>query len=120
MLREQIKKFDGPKKKSSGGNAHFYSTSKEKTGKSSHKMSPLRDQNLNFYDEGLFIPPDEADEVYNEEINIIQSMWDELGVTEYYKTIYETISRQLNGELRKEFFDFEMNSLKRFSDNLLV
>jgi hypothetical protein len=46
-------------------------------------------------------------------------MWDDLGVTEDYRMIFDNIAKELEDNLRKEFFDFEISSLKRFSDNLI-
>jgi hypothetical protein len=58
--------------------------------------------------------------MFSEELNIVQSMWDDLGVTDGYKMLFESIARELEENLRKEFIDFEIGSLKRFSDNLMV
>lgn len=47
-------------------------------------------------------------------------MWDDLGVNNDYRAIFESVGKQLLSESRKEFFDYEISQLKRFSDNLMV
>ena len=47
-------------------------------------------------------------------------MWEDLGVTDNYRQLYENIARELSDTLRKEFVDFEINTLKKFLDNLIV
>jgi hypothetical protein len=61
-----------------------------------------------------------AEDMFSEEINIVQSMWDDLGVTEGYRALFEGIAKELEENLRKEFIDFEIGALKKFSDNLMV
>jgi hypothetical protein len=58
--------------------------------------------------------------MFSEELNIVQSMWDDLGVTEGFRMLFEGIARELEESLRKEFIDFEIGALKKFSDNLMV
>jgi hypothetical protein len=53
-------------------------------------------------------------------MNIIKSMWEDLGVTEDYRFIYENVVKDIQSSMRKDFLDFELNNLKKFSDNLLV
>ena len=60
------------------------------------------------------------EDVYVEEINIIHSMWEDLGVTESYRNLYENIAKELDDIHRKEFIDYEIGILKRFLDNLNV
>jgi hypothetical protein len=47
-------------------------------------------------------------------------MWDDLGVTEGYRNLYESIARELDDVHRKEFIEYEIGILKRFLDNLNV
>lgn len=60
------------------------------------------------------------EDIYTEEFNIIHSMWDDLGVTDVFRNLYESIIRELDDNHRKEFIDFEIGTLKRFLDNLNV
>ena len=57
---------------------------------------------------------------FTEEINVISSLWDDLGVTDYYRIIFESLMKDLDTQMKKEFLDHEMSSLKKFSDCLLV
>lgn len=59
-----------------------------------------------------------GEEDFAEDMNIVQSMWDDLGVKDDYRTIFEQIAKELDESSRKEFFEFENSSLKKFSDNL--
>lgn len=59
-------------------------------------------------------------EQFSEEISLIQSLWDDLGVNESYKIIFDALIRGLESSLRKEIMDFELSSLKKFSESLLV
>jgi hypothetical protein len=61
-----------------------------------------------------------VDDAFSDEINIIHSMWDDLGVTESYRNLYESIARELDNVHRKEFIDYEIGLLKKFLDNLNV
>ena len=62
---------------------------------------------------------DTNEELFNEELSLIQNMWDDLGVCAPYRNVFESHARTLNEVERKEFFAFENASLKRFRDNLL-
>ena len=62
---------------------------------------------------------DTNEELFNEELSLIQNMWDDLGVCTPYRNVFESHARTLNEVERKEFFAFENASLKRFRDNLL-
>lgn len=59
-------------------------------------------------------------EQFTEEINVISSLWDDLGVTDYYRVIFESLLKDLDSDMRKDLLDHEMFSLKKFSDCLLV
>jgi hypothetical protein len=61
-----------------------------------------------------------SDDIVSEELNIVQSMWDDLGVTEGFRSLFESIAKELDENFRKEFIDFEIGTLKKFSDNLMV
>jgi hypothetical protein len=55
---------------------------------------------------------------YNEEYNVVQTMWDDLGVTEDYRQIFDSIAIEMDDRLRKEFFETEVSSMMRLSENL--
>lgn len=59
-------------------------------------------------------------EEFTEEIGIIQSLWDDLGVTDTFKIIFENLCKDLDYKLKKDLLDNEISSLKKFSDALLV
>jgi hypothetical protein len=57
--------------------------------------------------------------VYEEKFILIKSLWNETGVTEAYRSVYENIACQLEPVYRNEYFDFEMNSLKKYKEKLV-
>ncbi len=59
-------------------------------------------------------------EIFAEEMNVILSLWEDLGVTDYYKIIFDSLARDLDTNMKKYLLDNEMSSLKKFSDSLLV
>jgi len=59
-------------------------------------------------------------EQFTEEINAISSLWDDLGVTDYYRVIFDSLLKNLDSNIKKDLLDHEMSSLKKFSDCLLV
>ncbi len=60
------------------------------------------------------------DDVFIEEFNIIISLWEELGVTDSYMLIFENLSKEIDQLMRKDLFESEISSLKKFSDLLFV
>ena len=59
-------------------------------------------------------------EIFGEELNMIKTLWEDLGVTQTYRLIFESISIDLEDTMKKDLFDFEINSLKKFNECLLV
>lgn len=59
-------------------------------------------------------------EKFGEELNMIQTLWEDLGVTQTYRLIFESIILDLDDTMKKDLLDFEINSLKKFSECLLV
>ncbi len=59
-------------------------------------------------------------EAYSDQFNVIQNMWDYLGVTSSYKVIFINIARELDEDIEKDFFEFEINSLKKINEILGV
>jgi hypothetical protein len=59
-------------------------------------------------------------EIFGEELNMINTLWEDLGVTQTYRLIFDSISMDLEDSMKKDLFDFEINSLKKFNECLLV
>lgn len=57
--------------------------------------------------------------IYEEKYITIKSLWNETGVTDNYRTVYENIASQLETVYRNEYFDFEINSLKKYKEELV-
>lgn len=62
----------------------------------------------------------EKEDAFIEDLSLIQNLWDDLGVLEQYKESFEVMARQLEGKARKEFLDFENQSLKHLREHLNV
>lgn len=58
--------------------------------------------------------------VHNDQFNVIQNMWDYLGVSAAYKNIYMNIARELETDIEKDYFEFEIQSLKKLNEILGV
>lgn len=56
----------------------------------------------------------------SEEMNTIQLMWEDLGVTESYKVVFENVVVDLDSQIRKDFLAFEITSLRVFTEQLIV
>lgn len=67
-------------------------------------------------DPSNFIIPTQSQ--YQEEYSTIINYWDDLGVTEVYRNIFDNTLEGLEPSFKKDFLDFETNSLKKFSDHL--
>ena len=57
---------------------------------------------------------------YSDELNIIQNMWEDLGLNQDYKNIFLNIVTDLDITTCKELLDFELGSLRKFADALSV
>ena len=53
-------------------------------------------------------------------MNVIRILWDNLGVSEYYIHVFETVINDLESTIRRDFIEFEITCLKRVNDQLLV
>ena len=62
---------------------------------------------------------DLKDEAINEELGLIQNIWEDLGVSDEYQNQFLRYIKTLNDDEKKEFFEFEKKNLKRFRDCLL-
>lgn len=62
----------------------------------------------------------EEDELFKEEKSLVESMWEDLGVTRKYIDVFEEAINNMSKLQRKQFLEQEKASLKRFLDNLLV
>ena len=54
-----------------------------------------------------------AYETSSEEMNIIQSMWDDLGVLDSYRVIFRYICLELDQNTKKSFLEYELSSLRK-------
>ncbi len=105
MLRDQIKNLEVVSKK---------------------KIQPIKEKieiysNLNVpfpYISSKVTEENKLNEVLEEELNLVHSIWDDLGVTEEYRKVFESIVKELDEQTRKELFEFEITSLKKFSNSL--
>ena len=90
------------------------------------KMQPIKEKieiysNLNVpfpYISSKVTEENKLNEVLEEELNLVHSIWDDLGVTEEYRQVFESIVKELDEQIRKELFEFEITNLKKFSDCL--
>lgn len=55
-----------------------------------------------------------------EEYNSIVSLWEDLGVTDNYKAIFDNLSKDIDPLMKNDLFESEITALKKFSDLLLV
>jgi len=59
-------------------------------------------------------------DVFNDQFYVIQNMWDYLGVSANYRNIFINIAKELDPEIEKDFYDFEIKNLKKLNDILGV
>lgn len=59
-------------------------------------------------------------EKFNNQFYVIQNMWDYLGVSIEYKNLFISVAKELDPEIEKEFFDFEVGNLKKLNTILGV
>ncbi len=57
---------------------------------------------------------------FSDDFNIIQSMWEDLGVTTSYKNMFTKVAVELENTICKELLEFEISSLTKFANNLTV
>lgn len=62
----------------------------------------------------------EEDEEYLEEMSLIATMWENLGVTKKYKEVFEEAIKIMTKRNSKQFLMQEKANLKKFHDNLMV
>ncbi len=77
----------------------------------------------NFYNGNInnnFDKENSHNDPFIEEFNIILSLWDDLGVTDNYKAIFDNLSRDIDPLMKKDLFESEITSLRKFSDLLYV
>lgn len=56
----------------------------------------------------------------NFDLNHLKILWGELGVTEIFRNYFEIICKELDSNLKKEYVDFELNSLRRLIEQIQV
>lgn len=54
------------------------------------------------------------------ELSAIHKLWNETGVTESYRNIFENIALDLDALVRDDYFKLEIASLKKFEEHLMV
>lgn len=59
-------------------------------------------------------------ETYNNELTILNSLWNQTGVTDKFKLKFESIALDLDSNLKKSFFDFEILNLNFYLDQTQV
>jgi phage tail sheath gpL-like len=59
-------------------------------------------------------------EILKNEIIAIRNLWDQLGVVENYRQIFENVVLDLDLSVRKDFLEFEINALNKFYEQLTV
>jgi len=57
---------------------------------------------------------------FTDDVNIIQNMWNDLGVNNDFKNVFMNIAANLDSSICKEFFEFEISSLSKYANNLTV
>ena len=76
----------------------------------------------------VFIPPESLpnldnqknlDEIYEEEINLLQIAWNELGITKEYRQVFINLLKEANDFEKNNIFLEEKNNIKKFKDSLL-
>ena len=58
---------------------------------------------------------DLKDEAINEELGLIQNIWEDLGVSDEYQNQFLRYIKTLNDDEKKEFFEFEKKKFKKIS-----
>jgi hypothetical protein len=61
----------------------------------------------------------QTDLICNEMISI-KNLWEQLGVVDNYKQVFESVICDLDMNIRKDFLDFEISSLIKFHEQLVV
>ena len=136
LLRDQFKIIEQSYHKSSNPTFYFnekkFKTTQNKNGDHALGNSILNNNNLhgsynNYFQNGNI---SHNTNIFNDDTNdnnsifkdyqIIISLWDDLGVTENYKAIFENLSKDIDPIMRKDLFENEIASLKKFSELLFV
>lgn len=50
----------------------------------------------------------------------IKSLWDNMGVSIYYRQVFETVINDLDHVIKKDFLEFEFVNLKKVYDHIIV
>ncbi len=56
----------------------------------------------------------------SDDMKIIESMWDDLGVNPDFRTVFQSVSVELDEPVCKEFLKFELSSLTKYANSLNV
>lgn len=63
---------------------------------------------------------DNINDPFFEEFTNIKMLWDDLGVTDNYRVIFENLSKDIDPLMKQDLFEHENNSLGKFSELLIV
>ena len=59
------------------------------------------------------------EDVFNEELSLLQASWDELGITPEYRAVFINLAKRVSNSEKKDIFMQEKINLKKFRDSLL-
>lgn len=80
--------------------------------------------NINIYNEkenkNYFVEENTMNDPFMKDLNKIINLWDDLGVTDNYRVIFENLSRDIDPLMRKDLFENEISALRKFSELLFV
>ncbi len=86
--------------------------------------APVNPQKINNNEKDNFLSNDLLYERFSEilfdEMNKIPKLWEELGVTDFYKLTFVNVVMELDISVRKEYFEHEIANLTQFQDQLKV
>jgi hypothetical protein len=74
----------------------------------------------NFYNGNFFINDNGNNDPYSGDFNTIVGLWEDLGVTDNYKAIFENLSKDIDPLMKKDLYESEISALKKFSELLFV
>ena len=67
-----------------------------------------------------YLMRDNLNDPFFEDYTNIKMLWDDLGVTDNYKLIFESLSKDIDPIMKQDLFEHEFASLRNFSELLIV
>lgn len=103
----------------------YLGNSNNKVQKNFNNSSALNFQGFNVNNSSQNFYGKESNDIYynepfSEEFENIRILWDDLGVTENYKNIFESLRKDIDPIMKQDLFEQEIDSLGKFSELLLV